>query len=184
MSLNERIITQLEQLATNGPKSIKAIVQPSPAKGIIMGLAAEGDEGGVSINLVDYDRYSITVRHLDVYNNKLNIGENVEKYLRRVAAALSQRLVYLEEPLALFELNTIDGIAQLRSTPPKHSPDESTYWEIMVHAQPHPHARLMRCHWVSGKAERQAVAYPATFATVGRLAEDLSASLQEVPSDG
>jgi hypothetical protein len=135
----------------------------------------------VSINLVDYDRYSVTLRHLEIYNNSLNIEENVEEYLRQVAAKLSQCLIYLEEPLALVELNNIDGVAQLRSMPPRHSPDESTYWEIMVYARPHPHARLMRCRWVSGMREREAIAYPATFATIGRLAEDLSAGLQEIP---
>jgi len=31
---------------------------------------------------------------------------------------------------------------------------------------------------VGGKPEREAIAYPATFATIGRLSEDLSASLQ------
>ena len=54
-----------------------------------------------------------------------------------------------------------------------------TYWEVLIWAEPRPRARLTRYRWTPGRSEREAVAYPATFATLGRMANDLALSLNE-----
>ena len=182
MSLQQQIMQRLEKLASQGPQSIEAVVPATLDKGYIIGVPAdEQSHGGVSLNLGDYDRYSATLRHLESFNKTLDLDNiEAEDYLRQVAANTSQRLTYLEEPLALVELNTIDNIAQLRSSPPQQSPGESIYWEVMLYVLPHPHARLTRYRWTAGAKERVTVAYPATFATLGRLAEDLLESLAVV----
>ena len=180
MSLQQRIIQHLEQLVSQGPHSIEAVIPATPEKGYIIGVPTddEHDRAGVSLNLADYDRYSVALRHLETFNQAVAVDNGqAEAYLNRVAAEISQRLTYLEEPLVLVELNIIDNIAQLRSSPPQQTPNETTYWEVMLYASPYPHARLTRCRWSAGSRERVAIAYPATFATLGRLAEDLVESL-------
>lgn len=185
MNLQERVVKQLEQMVAKGPQSIEAVIQASPEAGYIVGIPADEDKGaGVSLSLVDYDRYSVTLRHLAVYDNSLVIDDSgTEDYLHRTAAEITQRLSYLEEPLALLELNTIDGVAQLRSNPPENGPNDSTYWEVSVSVSPHPQAKLARYHWVARNRERVLVTYPATFATLGRLAKDLAASLADVAAE-
>ena len=181
MNLQQRIAEQLEQLAARGPQNVDAIIQESPEAGYIVGIpAGEGKGVGASISLADFDRYSVTLRHLSVYNNCLTVDDSeTEDYLQRAAAELTQRLSYLEEPLALLELNTVDGIAQLRSNPPENGPNDSTYWEVTVSVTPYPQAKMGRYYWQAGNRERLPVTYPATFATLGRLAKDIAASLAE-----
>lgn len=185
MNLQERVVKQLEQLVAKGPQSIDAVIQKSPDTGYIVGIPADAGQGaGVSLSLVDYDRYSVTLRHLGVYDNSLVIEDtDREDYLQRTAAEITQRLSYLEEPLALLELNTIDGVAQLRSNPPDNGPNDSTYWEVTVLISPHPQAKIARYQWTAGNRERTSVTYPATFATLGRLAKDLAASLTEAVTE-
>ena len=180
MSLQQQVIQRLEQLVSQGPQSIEAVMPATPDKGYIIGVPAdEHGRSGVSLNLADYDRYSVTLRHLEVFNQTIGVESvEVENYLRQVATEISQRLTYLEEPLTLVELNMVDNIAQLRSSPPQQqSLNESTYWEVMLYVTPHPHARLTRYRWTADSHERVAMAYPATFAMLGRLAEDLVESL-------
>ena len=85
--------------------------------------------------------------------------------------------------MALLELNIIDGVAQLRSNPPESGPNDSTYWEVSVSVAPHPQAKLARYHWTAGNHKRTGVTYPATFVTLGRIANDLAASLADVAEE-
>lgn len=180
MSLKQRLMNQLEQLVAKGPQHVDAVTPSTSEQGYLIGLPSE-DGVGVSLSLADYDRYSITLQHLEVYNKSVTIEEaDEENYLNQVAAEISQRLTYLEEPLALIELSTTDGLAQLRSSPPEHSRDESTYWEVTVRTKPHPQTRIARYRWVAGNRQRTTVIYPATFAPLGRMAQDLAASLSTV----
>ena len=184
MNLQQRVVTQLEQLVAKGPQNIETVIQEASEAGYIVGIPAEGKNTGVSISLVDYDRYSVALRHLAVHDNGLVIDDSDTKnYLHQATAEITQRLSYLEEPLALLELNTIDGIAQLRSNPPENGPNDLTYWEVSISVSPHPQAKLARYQWIAGNRERMPVTYPATFATLGRLAKDLAASLAVVVAE-
>lgn len=178
MNLKQQVIAQLEKLAVNGPKSVDAVAQE---KGYIIGIAANNQGVAASLSLLDYDRYSAALQSLEVINKNLSIEqEQAQHYLQQVAAQISQQLTYLEEPLALLELSAIDNVAQLRSSPPAHTAEKSIYWEVSVQVNPYPRARLTRYQWVANRHERVVVTYPATFATLGRLAEDLATSLSAV----
>jgi len=179
MNIQQEVINTLEKLATGDSEQVDAVVQTSPEKRYIVGIPPEGDGVGASINLVDYDRYSVTLQHLEVFNTGLKIAPgNEEAWLHQVAGALSHQLSFLEEPLALIELDTVENVALLRSSPPKNGGSESTYWELRVSLAHHPITRLTRYHWSATTANRTPVAHPITFATLGRIAENEAAALK------
>ena len=181
MNLGKRVIEQLEQLATKGPKQVDTVILNSaPPQGYIIGVPAEAQEPSAAITLEAYDRYSVTLRQLEVSYGNSPMDENKdEDYLRQCAEQVARRLTYLEEPLALLELNAADNWAQLRSDPPHQENEILTYWEVLIWTEPRPQARLTRYRWAPGSSEREPVAYPATFSTLGRIANDLALSLVE-----
>jgi hypothetical protein len=176
MEIQQRIVQRLEKLAAKGPKEVEAVLLDASQRGYLVGISPEGAGSGVSLNLEEYDRFSVTVRHLEVYDSRLNITEG-ERYLTQVAAQICQKVVYLDEPLVLVELDKVENIAQLRSELPQAEAPERTYWEVMLYITLHPHAKVRRYHWSAGTPGRSMVSYPMTFATVGRLVEDLAKSL-------
>jgi hypothetical protein len=182
MNLGKRVIKQLEQLSTKGPKQVDAVILNStPQQGYIVGVPAEANEPSAAITLEAYDRYSVTQRHLEVsYDNWPTDTGKDEAYLRKCAEWVAHRLTYLEESLVLLELDAGEKLAQLRSNPPHQEEQDLTYWEVLLWAEPRPRARLARYSWTPGSAERELVAYPATFATLGRIANDLALSLKQV----
>jgi hypothetical protein len=176
MEIQQRIVQRLEKLAAKGPKEVEAVLLDASQRGYLVGVSPEGAGSGVSLNLEEYDRFSVTVRHLEVYDSRLNITEGAD-YLNQVAAQICQRVVYLDEPLTLVELDKVENIAQLRSELPQAEAPERTYWEVMLYTTPHPRAKVRRYHWSAGTPGRSLVSYPMTFTTVGRLVEDLAKSL-------
>lgn len=179
MNIGKRVLAQLEQLAAKGPKSIDAVILNSPQQGYIVGVPTADQEPGASLTLEAYDRYSVTLRQLEVSYDSSAAGQSDdEAYLRRSAERAASRLTYLEEPLLLLELDPAEKLAQLRSDPPQQEGETLTYWEIFVSAKPQPRARLARYRWQPGQGREQ-ITYPATFATLGRLAQDLALSIIE-----
>ena len=176
MEIQQRIVEKLEKLAAKGPKEVEAVLLDASHRGYLVGVSPEGAGSGVSLNLEEYDRFSVSVRHLEVYDSRLTITDG-ESYLTQVAAQICQRVVYLDEPLILVELDKVENIAQLRSELPQAEAPERIYWEVMLSISPHPHARVMRYHWSAGTSGRSVVSYPMTFTSVGRLVEDLVKSL-------
>lgn len=131
----------------------------------------------VELIFFDRDRYSVTLSELNL-GAAIGAPADARAYLSAAAAAVARRLSFLEEPLAVWELDGSEGLAQLRSSPPQHEGDELTYWEVTLWAD-QPHAQLARYRWAPGMAERERMAYPATFALVGRMAEALAEALAE-----
>ncbi|MFN8455415.1 MAG: hypothetical protein U0401_12235 [Anaerolineae bacterium] len=175
MNLTKRIIAQLEQLTTEG--FLEAEAAQLPDGGYFVGVVAEKGEPTVAITLEAYDRFSVMLRCLEVAYDNL-AGQTQPDDLLQQADRIAQRLTYLEEPLALVELDSEAKLAQLRSAPPHQEGETLTYWELLLWTEPHPRARLTRYCWTPGQTERELVVYPATFATVGRIAQDLAANLQ------
>ncbi len=181
MNLGKRVVEQLEQLASQGPKHVEAVILNSAQQqGYIVGVPTEGNEPSAAITLETFDRYSITLRQLEVNYEHLppNVGKD-DAYLRRCAEQAARRLTYLEEPLVLLEFDTADKLAQLRSDPPRQEGESLTYWELFIRAEPYPQAKVARYRWQPNGQGREQVAYPATFATLGRIAQDLALSLTE-----
>lgn len=182
MNLDKRVIEQLEQLVAKGPKQVEAVILNSAQQqGYIVGVPAEAQELGASITLEAYDRYSVALRQLEVSHEQAALPEDGDStgYLRRCAERAVQRLTYLEEPLILLELDPAEKLAQLRSAPPRQDGEKLTYWEVFIRATPHLHARLARYRWQPDKHEREQITYPATFAALGRIAQDLALSIIE-----
>lgn len=182
MNLDKRVIEQLEQLVTKGPKQVDAVILNSAQQqGYIVGVPAETGGPSAAITLEAYDRYSVALRQLEVSHKQDALPEDYDPvaYVRRCAERAVQRLTYLEEPLILLELDPAEKLAQLRSAPPGQDGETLAYWELFIRATPQLHARLTRYRWQPDKHEREQVVYPATFAALGRIAQDLALSIIE-----
>lgn len=177
MNINKQVIEQLEQLVAKGPENTEAVLLDSTQQqGYIVGVTAETEGINVSLSLADYDRYSAALRTL-----KVSASQNGDKdYLRQCAKQVVRRVTYLEEPLELLELDAEAGLAQLRSRSPHQEGNERIYWEAMIQIEPRPTASLTRYRWIPDGPERDMLVYPATFATLGRIAQDLAESLLDL----
>lgn len=148
-------------------------------------LVAEGTDtqdieimiGPLRVNMGDLDRYSATLEGLAL---DAVVPSNVDKraYLSSCAAALVQGLSFLEEPLAVWELDAQQGYLQLRSNPPQREGEQINYWEVALNCSEQPTVQLARYQWRPGMPERQVLPYPATFSMMGRMADALVAALQ------
>ena len=149
-------------------------------------LAAEDDRAPVSevtvgplrVRVSDIDRHSATLEELTL---EATVPANVDsrEYLSGRAAAVTRRLSFLEEPLAVWELDGSEGVAQVRSNPPQREGEEISYWEVQIHTAEQPTASMGRYRWTPDMTERETVPYPATFSQLGRIAEALEAALNE-----
>jgi hypothetical protein len=174
MNVNKWVIKQLEQLVTKGPENTEAVILDSTQQqGYIVGLTAEAEGINVSLNLADYDRYSVAFRNLRV--SCKNSSKNGDKdYLRQCGEQVTRRVTYLEEPLELLEVDAEAGLAQLRSRSLRQEDNEKIYWEAMIQAEPHPTVSLTRYRWTpESPPGREVVVCPATFATLGRVVQEL-----------
>lgn len=175
MTLGTQIVDALRRLAAEGPQAAGALVWDEQERRI--GVAAA--DAHARLDLADYDRYSVTLRALEVSLAPRAAAEDPHAELSGRAAAVIRRLAYLEEPLAVWELDGRELAAQLRSSPPQREGEELTYWEITLRTGEQPLAHAARYRWAPGMAEREAVVYPATFALIGRIADSLAAALAE-----
>lgn len=149
-------------------------------------LVAEGTDtqdieimiGPLRVNMGDLDRYSATLEGLAL-DAVVPPGVDKRAYLSGRAAALTQGLSFLEEPLAVWELDVSQGYAQLRSNPPMREGETVTYWEAALTCNEQPCLRLTRYQWRPDLPERQILPYPATFSMMGRMADALVAAMQE-----
>jgi hypothetical protein len=172
MTLGKQMIEQLQLLAAG-----KTVLELLPAQAAEYKRLAVLDAGDTAaLEFFDHDRYSVALRAIEVGAGAA--ARDVRAYLSAAAAAVAPHLSFLEEPLAVWELDSIEGTAQLRSSPPLREGDGVSYWEVILTAGAQPAARALRYRWAPGMAEREVVAYPATFALVGRVADSLAAALQ------
>jgi hypothetical protein len=169
MSIGKQIAEQLRRLADGDQALLEAaaentlLVQDAPLR--------------ATLEFSDYDRYSLTLRSLTVGAGNSAMAD-ARAYLSATAAEVARRLSFLEEPLAVWELDGGERAAQLRSSPPQREGDIVTYWEVTLWAGDEPGARAVRYQWSPGMAEREVLAYPATFALVARMADGLAAALR------
>lgn len=140
--------------------------------------AAALELSGAQVAFYDADRYSISLQALKVTH--LTVPSNdLRTCLNTAADAVVRRLSFLEEPLAVWEVEQGDLLAQLRSAPPLREGEELFYWEVVLSAEDRLSATLGRFRWSPGLVEREAVRYPATFAMVARITDALEAALAE-----
>lgn len=154
------------------------LVEALKSRGELRELHVSEEAAQATVFITDSDRYSVTLQTL-VVGDQVEIGEDTRAFLSAKAAALARQLSYLEEPLAVWELDGREGIAQLRSSPPQRDGEAISYWEVVLRTGERASATLARFRWQPGLAEREQVDYPATFAIVARLTNSLAAALVE-----
>ena len=140
-------------------------------------VEVEIDGMRVRAGLGERDRFSATLNSLDI-SVETPAGD-AQQFLSERSARVVQRLNYLEEPLAVWEFDPREGLAQLRSSPPQRDGEHVEYWEVTLHAGDRPGAQIGRYHWSPGMPEREPLPYPATFGLLGRLADSLAGALAE-----
>jgi hypothetical protein len=172
MTLGKQMIEQLRLLAAG-----EVLLATLPIGDQFKIVTTLDGPSQATLELFDHDRYSVTLRALNVQSGTPFVGD-VHTYLSARAAVIARQLSYLEEPLAVWELDGSERVAQLRSSPPQREGDEVSYWEVTLSAGEQSGARIVRYRWAQGMSEREVVAYPATFALVGRLADSLAMALK------
>jgi len=172
MNLGKQMIEQLRLLAADGPETLTLLSKVDDHHV----LTVQDGTQRSTLEFFDYDRYSITLRALAVGSGAAT-PPDARAYLSAHAAEIARRMSYLEEPLAVWELDGNEHLAQLRSSPPQRDGEETLYWEVTLQTEPQPGARLTRYRWLPGMRERELVAYPATFALIARMIDSLVAGL-------
>jgi hypothetical protein len=168
MTIGKQITERLRRLADGD----QAVLEVGDEKRLVL----SGEPFHATLAFFDHDRYSVTLRELTVGKGGAT-PPDARAYLSTAAAAVARRLSFLEEPLAVWELDGSERVAQLRSSPPLRDGDEVAYWEVSLWAGEQPSARVVRCRWAPGMPEREIIAYPATFALVARMADSLAEAL-------
>ena len=169
MSIGKQITERLRRLADGDQAVLEAgtentlLVQDAPLR--------------AKLEFSDHDRYSLTLRELTVGAGGAGPSD-ARAYLSARAAEVARRLSFLEEPLAVWELDGGERVAQLRSSPPQREGDTVAYWEVTLWSGDEPGARAVRYQWSPGMAEREVLAYPATFALIARMADGLADALR------
>jgi len=169
MSIGKQITERLRQLADGDQAVLEA-----GAENTLLVLDAPLR---AKLEYSDHDRYSLTLRELAIGAGDV-APLDARAYLSAAAAEVARRLSFLEEPLAVWELDGGERMAQLRSSPPQREGDTVTYWEVTLSVGDEPSARAVRYQWSPGMAEREVLAYPATFALIARMADGMAAALQ------
>ena len=171
MGIGKQVIEQLRLLASG------EVVAPASGEPLIVA----GQPDNAQLLFSDYDRYSLALREL-VVGKDIGAPADTRTYLSDAAAAIARGLSFLEEPLAVWELDAGERTVQLRSSPPLREGQEVSYWEVTLSAA-EPTARAARYHWAPGMAERELIEYPATFALLGRMADALADALAANTAD-
>jgi len=172
MSLGKQMLEQLRMLTADGPERLTSLSKVDDYQMLALHEATQSS----TLEFFDYDRYSVTLRALAV-GSATPAPQDARAYLSAHAAEIARRMSYLEEPLAVWELEGDEQLAQLRSSPPQREGEETLYWEVTLQGGPQPSARLTRYRWLPGMPERELVAYPATFALIARMLDSLAAGL-------
>lgn len=175
MSLGKQMTERLGVLAKQGSEA--AQLQPLSNEPQTWQLLLDHANQHARLELFDFDRYSVTLCALEVGGYTHLQHADAHTTLTSRASEIARQLSYLEEPLALWELDGQEEVVQLRSTPPRNDNQEVSYWEVTLCLEPEPRAKLVRYRWTPDMTDREVVAYPATFAILERITDSLHAAL-------
>ncbi len=125
MSIGKQITEQLRRLAEGDRTVLEAgaentlVVLDAPLR--------------AQLEFSDHDRYSVALRELTIETGGAT-PLDARGYLSATAAEVARRLSFLEEPLAVWELDGGERTAQLRSSPPLREGESVAYWEVTLWA--------------------------------------------------
>ncbi len=174
MMSGKQTVDALKRLASEGPHAVNALSWTDDGPKVVGVSTGSAD---VRIELADLDRFSVALCELAMTCRAVPVIDDARAWLSDHAAATIRSLGFLEEPLAVWELDGDEGMAQLRSSPPLREGDDVTYWEVVIRCNERPSAAIARYHWAPGLPERERVIYPATFAQIGRMVAALEQAL-------
>jgi hypothetical protein len=176
MTLSKYITNQLYQLFKD-ERDVAGTLERDSGGCYRWHLSHEGQD--ISLTFGECDRHSTELHEMQIVSLLTSAGEPEQPGLATLAERAIASLNYLEEPLAVWELEEHEHTVQLRSLPPRRDGEAVSYWELVI--QPAQIAagteittRISRYHWEPGMIERETLRYPATFATLGRMAESLA----------
>ena len=189
MTIGKLFTEKLRLLATKGDEQAQVLSHSNEYKSMSIFEPSDTEKSNPidtttqihsRLEFFDHDRYSVTLRMLSMSEGTTlsNDVHEVQTYLSAKAAEIVRQLSYLEEPLAVWELDSRENMAQLRSSPPQRDGDERLYWEVVLKVDGEPSVSIARYSWAPGMPEREVVAYPATFALVSRIANSLEVVLR------
>jgi hypothetical protein len=176
MQLSKFLTNQLYQLSKDRADVAGTLRRDEASSTYTWDVPFEGHS--IHLEFASPDRHSAELCKLQMVSVQPLEEDAPVPPLRDFAEALGQRLGYLEESLATWELEEKEQTIQLRSLPPHHEDGEVHYWEALVQRAPSDAGleittRISRYRWQPGMPERTVMRYPATYAFVGRLAESL-----------
>jgi hypothetical protein len=174
MSLGKHITNQLYQLFKD-KRDIAGTLERRQDGSFAWSLPHE--HFAIRLEFGECDRHSTELHRLRVTATR-EVNTDEQPSLQQLADALGDRLSYLEEPLAVWELEERERTVQLRSNPPQRDEDEVIYWEASIQqantpAGPETTVEMSRYRWQPGMPERAVLRYPATFSLLGRIAESV-----------
>lgn len=170
----KQMVDMLKRLASEGPHAVSVLSWTDDGPKVVMVYA---DSADARVELVDLDRFSATLRELEVTCHTVSAVDDMRAWLSNHAAAAIRELSFLEEPLAVWELEESEALVQLRSSPPSREESGVTYWEVVLRGVERPSASMARYRWSPGMPERERIDYPATFTLIGRMTAALESAL-------
>lgn len=141
-------------------------------------IVVAADSAEARIALAATDRFSVAFHTVEV-SDLARATDDPRAWLSAHAADAVRALRFLEEPLAVWELDGGEQLAQLRSSPPLREGEAVLYWEVTLRLGERASATIGRYRWTPGMVEREPIEYPAAFALVGRIVGALHNALNE-----
>ncbi len=133
-------------------------------------LAVEHDGLCLTCDLTALDTLACEFTRFALRADKLATARIEE--LKRVSETLAARLTYLLEPISPIEVDSEQCVVQLRSNPPQHDADRTSYYELLVRRG----GELSLCRWTKPLGDvRQALAAQVTREVLLRLVGDFAA---------
>lgn len=131
----------------------------------------------VAIDFVAVDRLGCALQQIRLRVPAL-AGCDTDK-LTEWAEALSRRVTYLLEGLGPIEIDRNSGQVLVRSNPPGHQPDGTSYYEVLLQSDTGGNFSLRRYRAVKGSPGRTQVDVHLTHEVLLRLVDDL---LETIPA--
>ncbi len=135
-------------------------------------LSADTANGRLECDIASVDNLACAFDRFELKSDRL-AGASTEQ-LKKVCDSLSSRLSYLLEPIALIETDSDGCVLQMRSNPPSHEEDKTSYYELV--ASRGGSLKLCRFGKQSGSS-REVVPASVTLEVFHRLVNDFDAAV-------
>ncbi|RME47096.1 MAG: hypothetical protein D6791_06680 [Chloroflexi bacterium] len=141
-------------------------------------ITLQDERTGVEAEVYAYDSLGVSLGTLSVW------GDNRDASLETLAQAISKRVIYLWEPLALIERDLARDQVQMRSSPPLVEDKKIEFYEgRLTRHNGVPRVQFFRYRLPNNEYRRTQVPITLTHEVFRRLIDDLSTILQTPESE-